>query len=477
MATQPIIITFTKGALRDYSSTGLSDGFVRDARHVYFEDGAVHKRNGISTYFNTEDVHYVNGLYRFKEGNTIYTLSGTKTNMSKIVNGTKTLLKDNYNGFDTQDSFTDATPWSIVSFGNVILYTNGVDVLQKLVPSYTTVSECGGNPPLARVVKEFHRHVMLLGLTVHPRKIAWSDIDDYEMWTSTSTNEAGDYDFYSSDTPIISGETIGDFFGVYSEDKIYMMQYVGGTFVFSTRNVAQNMGLWKKMLLASIGDMHFFMSKENFYSFDGVNKPSPIGDGNKYDIFASINKDQISRGFAFPNTTKSEVWFVLPTGTNGYPNLACIFNYGNGTWTFEDLEMWSGIDSGQETYPLYSGADKKLYNINVGNNSDDGSAITGTIETAEYHMGLPNIKKEVHEIYPICRSTSTSLKIKVGYRNSINDAITWTPAKTFNPASDYKVDFRHEASRYIRFKIYSDGVDTPFSLDQIIAFWEVSSGR
>jgi hypothetical protein len=471
-----LIITVNKGILKDYGPRSLPAGYGLDGRHVRFRDGTCQKMKGRTVYYDTADSNWINGLFAFKTAaGAVYVLSGTKTTMAKIIAGTKTNLKINYTGYDTETGTQDATPWSFCAFGDVIIFTNGIDNVQKFVSPYNAVADLGGIPPKANVAKAFARHVMLLGLPNYPKRVAWSDIDNYEIWTPAPGNEAGDYDFYECETPLIGGDALGDFFIVYALDQIFAMQYIGGTLVFATRSIAKEKGLWKKHLLATIGNAHFFMSRDNFYVFDGT-QPTPIGEGIKYDVFASINKSQISKAFVFPVTEEGEVWFVLPTGVSGYPNLACIYNYRNGSWTFEDLEMWAAVDRHPTSYPIYSSFDKKICNLGITENDPDGNAITGYIDSDEYDLGVFDRYKAISRLMPLVRSRASVLKFRIGQRNRLDDPVIWSGAYNFNPSVDWKLDIRVNA-KYFRFRIYTDTVDSPFKFDGMKVIYEVTHGR
>lgn len=471
MATSRVPLTFGKGVTFDVLPSSLAEGFCSDARHVRFEDGLAQKMMGYSVYFNTADANYINGLWVFKGSDSnIYLMSGTKTTMSTIVSGSKTALDPTYTGRDTETVTDDATPWSFANFGSVLLFTNGVDNPQNLVSPYAhdSVSDLTGAPK-GDVVRVFQRHAFILGQSSYPQRVSWSDIDDYTDWTPTSSNEAGDYDLYDSKTRVVGGDGLASYFMVYSENMTFAFQYVGTPYIFATRIIDYNAGLWKKMLIANAQSAHYFMGKDNFYTTDGVTV-KPIGDGVKKYIWSILNTSQMSRAFAFTNIQRGEAIFCVPTtaGT-GIPDLACIYNYKAQAWTFDTISWFAATDRIPISYPLFSLDDKKIYALESTENAA-GVAITGYVDSAEHGADDPEVMKEVNQLFPIVQTTAATLKFKIGFRANPNATVTWSSAFSFVPATDDKVDTRSAGSGYYwRVRVYTDGMDTPFMIGKVFA--------
>jgi hypothetical protein len=415
-------------------------------------------------------------------------MSGTYHNMSKIVGstGVKGSLKNDYTGLDTATVTADATPWSFANFGSVLLYTNGIEKVQTFgITNYTSVADLAGTTILANVVRVHQRHVFLLGQSANLRRVTWSDIDDYTTWTPAADNEAGFQDIYESKSPVVGGEGLGDYFVVYTGNMINVFQYTGGTFVYGRRIADWNVGLWKKNLIASSKSAHFFMSQYNFYVFDGT-KVTPIGDGIKKDVWAALVSAQISKAFAFTNELRGEAHFVLPIAS-GAPALDCIYNWRNGAWSFDDVLWWAGIDRTEILYPLVTyggtlpvapatGPANKIFTIDITDTDAIGAAMTGYVDSAEQGSDDPEVMKVVNTIFPIVQTKSTwgvaaHMHFKIGFRNDINTAVTWSSAYDFHPNAatpDRKINTRDAGSgRFWRIRVYSDEVTTPFMIGKI----------
>ena len=480
------VVLFTKGVIKDVPPSMLEQGFCSAARHVSFEDGFAQKMLGYTVHYDTADDHPINGLWVFKGSDLeTYIISGTKHNLSKIITaGTKTSLVDTYNGLDTATTTAEANPWSFANFGNVLLCTNGMDAVQKFVSPYAAANMTTlTGPPVSDVVKVHQRHVFVCGNLIsatNPRRVTWSDIDDYLTWTPAADNDAGYQDLYESRTRCVGGDTLGDYFVAYTENQIHVFQYIAGAYVYGRRVADWNVGLWKKMLIANSKSAHFFMGKDNFYAFDG-NKATPIGDGIKKDVWASLVTTQMSKAFAFTNERRGEAHFVVPI-TSGAPSLDCIYNWRNGAWSFDNVLWWAGVDRGDIAYPLitYGGAvattNNKIFTIDITDADPTGIAFTAAnnyVDSKEYGADDIEVMKVVNRIYPIIQSNSTAhIYVKIGFRNDVNTSVTWSSAYPLHPSTggpDIKIDTRNAGSgRLWRLRVYTDELSTPFLIAKII---------
>jgi hypothetical protein len=76
---------------------------------------------------------------------------------------------------------------------------------------------------------------------------------------------------------------------------------------------------------------------------------------------------------------------------------------------------------------------------------DNGNTASGTpfiCRAQRTHLELGN-KEDYHQVlqfFPIAEGDSFS--VRLGFHNSVNDAVTWTAYQTFNPSTDRKLDFR-----------------------------------
>ena len=164
-------------------------------------------------------------------------------------------------------------------------------------------------------------------------------------WDETDlTNSAGFNDLVQMKTPIIDGATLGPNFLVYSQDQVWMMEFVGGTFIFNFRKVFDDAGVINQNCITEVEGRHYVFDRDDIYMTDGNTRTS-ICDGRVRDyIFSGIDNSKHNVCFTMHNTDLEEVYFCYHSGddmavyTDGTScNRAAVYNYKEDVWTFQDL--------------------------------------------------------------------------------------------------------------------------------------------
>ena len=94
-------------------------------------------------------------------------------------------------------------------------------------------------------------------------------------------------------------------------------------------------------------------------------------------VFGDINRDQLAKVVAVPNTVTSEVWWFYPSGSSKENDRYVIFNYSEGTWSIGSLGRTAGVDRGVFNYVFLAGSDGTLYQ------HETGATYDGTYPYAE----------------------------------------------------------------------------------------------
>ena len=76
------------------------------------------------------------------------------------------------------------------------------------------------------------RHLVAIGSGGDPRKVAWSDREDRNNWTSKATNTAGDVQIPTGGRALLAVKYQNDTI-VFSDTGIDRMSYVGSPFTVS----------------------------------------------------------------------------------------------------------------------------------------------------------------------------------------------------------------------------------------------------
>ena len=336
-------------------------------------------------------------------------------------------------------------------------------------------------------------------------------------WDETDlTASAGFNDIVQMKTPIMDGATLGANFLVYSQDQVWMVEFVGGTFIFNFRKLFDDAGVINQNCIAEIEGKHYVFDRDDIYVTDGNTRRS-ICDGRVRDyIFKGIDISKADQCFVMHNSDLEEVYFCYHTGDDmalyadaDSCNRAAVYNYKEDLWTFQDLpnvvggaianvNTVSDYASATETYATIGGSyhdqesqfgrgillvsdagggvvDRRIYGLDL---VDQGSlaAEVDTVVSQLPFLERTGIDLDEQGIPLTGYKVITKVTPQISTPNSDGDfnftfgASTLPTAdpnygtsQVFDALSDYKVDTRI-SGRYLSYKLTSDNLkDFAFS--------------
>lgn len=191
-------------------------------------------------------------------------------------------------------------------------------------------------------------------------------------WDETDlTNSAGFNDLVQMQAPIIDGATLGSNFLVYSQDQVWGMEFVGGTFIFNFRKLFDDAGVINQNCIQEVEGKHYVFDRDDIYVTDGNTRTS-ICDGRVRDyIFSGLDNSKTSECFVVHNALLEEVYFCYHSGddmavyTDGvHCNRAAVYNYKEDVWTFQDLpNVVSGSQANIDSVTSYADATQTYANV------------------------------------------------------------------------------------------------------------------
>lgn len=296
--------------------------------------------------------------------------------------------------------------------------------------------------------------------------VRWSTQEDFSVWNPTSTNTAGDQRLQIG-TKIVAMVSAREETIISTDEAIYGMTFVGGAFVFSFRLLATNSGAAGLNTMVSVDGNVFWMSKRNFFTYDGIVKeiPCPV----QHYVFDRMQTRYIDKVVTGHNKEFKEItWFYVSdqnTETTNPENDSYVtYNYAENAWTVGtmDRSVWS--DSfGARTVPFAFDPDGYLYNHETGT-SADGAAMNSYIE------GSPReITQNGEDLYMVDKvvpdvtmSSSTNLFLYMNTRKYPNSPETVKGPFTIT-SSTGKVSTRAKG-RQIGLKFQSTGTTDDWTL-------------
>jgi hypothetical protein len=332
---------------------------------------------------------------------------------------------------------------------------------------------------------------------------------------SDTTASAGFNDLVQMKTGIVDGLTLGTKFIVYSKDQVWLMEFVGGTFIHNFRKLFSDCGVINQNCIVEVEGAHYVFDHDDIYIHDSNTRQSICDERVSNYIFGGLNTAKTNRCFVHHNPELDEVMFCYVSGddmaeyTNGDRcNRAAVFNYKSQTWSFMDLPNVSSSthgtisssttyenantygniggsyysqEAGYDVHSLFVGEDSsldgitsdKLYGLDL---SDSGSLSFDLDTEANKSPYLEREGIDLDEMSPLSgykvitkifpqvdtSSPNKQFVFTFGSADLLGNTTTYQSSTTFDGTTDYKIDTR-ASGRYLSYKMaVSDNKDFSF---------------
>jgi len=181
------------------------------------------------------------------------------------------------------------------------------------------------------------------GANSYPTAYRWSHPSDINglpaSWDETDLAYiASKEQIAGSSGEIIDGLSLRDAFCIYSENAVNILDYTGGEFVFSRRELTSNFGLLAPNCVSEINGVHYFLTDGDILSNDGNAVQSILNNVLRKKIISTLSTDYYKRCFSFKNNFKKEIWFCLVEESYQLPSLAIVYNWADNTLSQRDLD-------------------------------------------------------------------------------------------------------------------------------------------
>jgi hypothetical protein len=298
--------------------------------------------------------------YVVKLDNSTRLFAGTQTKLYELSGTTWTDVSRVGDYVGSGDSV-----WRFAQFGDVSLAVNGADEFQYSNGSGDFADLSGA--PKATVIETVGGFVMVGnyndGSSV-PDGMKWSAYLDYTDWTPDVDTQAGDLRLLDTPGEVRGLKRLGQYAIAYKEQSMYLGVNNGPPVLWGFTLISGEIGAVSHESVVSIETAHFFISRSDFFMFDGA-RPIPVGDGVREWFFTDMNADYAYkiRGIHDKNNTQI-LWYYPSTASTGDLDSCIIFNYKTRRWgranrTIEVcLEFltgaldYAGVESAYATYDL-----------------------------------------------------------------------------------------------------------------------------
>jgi hypothetical protein len=238
-----------------------------------------------------------------------------------------------------------------------------------------------------------------------PLLIRWCDVENYNSWIQTQTNQAGYYRLPKGSKIIqcIQGPQQGL---IWTDLGCWAMQYVGPPYVYQFNEVGTGCGLIGRKAAASVNGVVYWMGPSQFYRLSG-NGVEPIRCPVWDVVFQDLDTTNLDRIRIAPNSRFGEITWYYPTIGNGGENDGYVkYNYVLDQWDY-------GANSAANPYvarsawinesvlgpPIGAGLNQYLFQHETSQNAD-GAAMDSYFQTGYFALTEADVLMFIDQLWP-----------------------------------------------------------------------------
>ena len=270
-------------------------------------------------------------------------------------------------GTGTTPTITGGTPisaidWTLDNWGEILMACplNGPIYEWSPTSGSPRASVIPEAPPVNQgmFVAMPQRQIVAFGSTftgiVDPLLIRWCDVNDYNQWIGSLTNQAGSYRIPKG-SRIVQAIQAGQQGLVWTDLGIWAMQYAGPPYVYQFNELGTGCGLIGRKAAGSMSGSVFWMGQSQFYKLSG-NGVEPIRCPIWDVIFQDLDTTNLDKIRFAANSRFGEVSWFYPTKSNGGEINAYVkYNIYLDQWDYGELSRTAWINESVLGPPIGAG--------------------------------------------------------------------------------------------------------------------------
>lgn len=369
----------------------------------------------------------------------------------------------------------NARTWSFAAFGQTLLANPSGETIYQWSNVGATPAAAVTNAPAevrAISVPMNRRHVVAYGCNeetsgdFNPRCIRWSDFEDITDWTTSSSNNAGEYILEGSGAIIGVKETSFGAF-IWTTNELWFQEFLGApdqTYRFT--RLGTNCGLISANGCVTFEGSAYWMSPDGgFWTCPAGGAPSRMQNEVEQDVRDNRANVQQAKVYAATVSQYREVWWFYPDERDGNENSRYVsLQLDERAWSAGQLARTAFLDSGAGPAPLAVDPDGNVYYHERGN-SANGGAISWSLESGDALLAPDERFVMVQGVRPDVDDQQGLANLEIYMKPyPQGDETTYGPyAMT---AGRDKIDLR-ASGRIARLKFYGETSPCRFRLGQI----------
>lgn len=307
----------------------------------------------------------------------------------------------------------NAVDWTLDNWGETLIacpldgpiYSwtpNDGNTVASIIPEAPSVNE-------GIFVAMPQRQIIAWGSTFNgikdPLLIRWCDVENYNDWILSPTNQAGSYRIPKGSRIVqcIQGPQQGL---IWTDLGCWAMQYVGPPYVYQFNEIGTGCGLIGRKAAGSVNGVVYWMGPSQFYRLSGGGVEPircPVWDV----VFQDLDRTNLDRIRIAPNSRFGEITWYFPTNANGGEN------YGYVKYNFV-LDQWDyGFNSDANPYvarsawinesvlgpPIGAGLNQYLFQHETSQNAD-GSPLVSYFQTGYFVLTEADMLMFIDQVWP-----------------------------------------------------------------------------
>lgn len=335
-------------------------------------------------------------------------------------------------------------------------------------------------------------------------QILWSQAADPGSvpgdWTPLPTNDAGDNVLADTIGALLDATQFRDSMMIFKEHSTYLMNFIGGNFVFNFRKLFTTSGLLTQNCAAEYLGNVFVLTDGDFIRTDGVAAESVIDKRMRSFLFNNIDTDSYKQCYVVPWHSENQVWCCFPESGETECTMALVWDATDNNFGVRQLEPQAShiargqvgnvsgvIDWDSDNLPWDSdpaGWNQSLFNPTEDSllqadrvNSDlyavnqgvsyAGADIYSRAERIGLDFGDNSRVKLVKAMYIRLRAEpGTEFTIRVGSHDNDSDPVNWSPPVTWITPAEPRIPVFAQG-RYIAYSIESSNSVLPWVISGI----------
>lgn len=381
-----------------------------------------------------------------------------------------------------------ATDWTLDNWGEVFLACpiNGT-LFQPIyawdpLSGSPTATVIAYGPPLndGFFVAMPQRQIVAWGSTVtgiqDPLLIRWCDVNNFNDWFDTVTNQAGQYRLTKG------SRIVGAIQGpqqalVWTDIDLWSMQYIApsGTGValgYGFNEIGTGCGLISRKAAASANGVVYWMGPSQFYSLTsaGVQPIScPVWDV----MFQDLDQTNLDKIRVAVNSRFNEIaWFYPTMSGGGEVNAYVRLNYALGWWDYSLLGRSAWVDQSVLGPPIGADPATLLLQQHETGNDADGAALVSNFTTGYFELSEADYKVFIDQFWGDFRFGEYG-----GSQNAtINITFSYTDYPEDTPITDgpYQIT---ASTQYISPRFRGRLVSMTIGSSDVGSFWRMGRSR